>query len=64
LREGILFAPGALFSNAARFYHCLRINCGWPYSAQIATPPCVHWANAWPRRPRQPAQRKPLRTGP
>ncbi|MDI3384119.1 PLP-dependent aminotransferase family protein [Xenophilus aerolatus] len=35
LREHILFAPGTLFSNSARFDHCLRINCGWPWSPAI-----------------------------
>lgn len=34
LREGILVAPGTLFSNTGRVDHCLRINCGWPWSAQ------------------------------
>jgi DNA-binding transcriptional MocR family regulator len=32
LREHILVAPGAMFSNTARFDHYLRINCGWPWS--------------------------------
>ncbi|MDP9899610.1 DNA-binding transcriptional MocR family regulator [Variovorax ginsengisoli] len=35
LREGILVAPGLLFSNSSRFDHCLRINCGWPYDDGI-----------------------------
>jgi len=35
LRERILIAPGALFSNSGRFDHYLRINCGWPYSKAI-----------------------------
>jgi DNA-binding transcriptional MocR family regulator len=35
LREGILVAPGLMFSNSNRFDHYLRINCAWPYSAEI-----------------------------
>lgn len=35
LAEQILVAPGALFSNSARFDHCLRINCGWPYGPEV-----------------------------
>ena len=35
LREGILIAPGSLFSNSSRFDHYLRLNCGWPYDAEI-----------------------------
>jgi len=35
LREGILVAPGALFSNSSRFDHYLRINCGWPFTDTI-----------------------------
>ncbi|MDM0081733.1 PLP-dependent aminotransferase family protein [Variovorax sp. J31P179] len=35
LREGILMAPGALFSNSSRFDHYLRINCGWPFTNAI-----------------------------
>ncbi|WPP87176.1 PLP-dependent aminotransferase family protein [Acinetobacter pittii] len=35
LQEGILFAPGSLFSNSNRFNHCLRINCGYPYTDEI-----------------------------
>lgn len=35
LREGILVAPGLMFSNSNRFDHYLRINCGWPYSPEI-----------------------------
>jgi DNA-binding transcriptional MocR family regulator len=35
LREGILVAPGALFSNSSRFDHYLRINCGWPFTDAI-----------------------------
>ncbi len=32
LREGILVAPGTLFSNTSRVDHYLRINCGWPFA--------------------------------
>jgi len=35
LAEQIVVAPGALFSNSTRFDHCLRINCGWPYSDEL-----------------------------
>jgi DNA-binding transcriptional MocR family regulator len=35
LQQGILVAPGFLFSNSARSDHCLRLNCGWPYDAEI-----------------------------
>lgn len=35
LREGILVAPGLMFSNSGRFDHFLRISCGWPYSDAI-----------------------------
>ena len=35
LAEGILIAPGAMFSNAGRFEHFIRLNCGWPYNEQI-----------------------------
>mgnify|MGYP001035153428 FL=1 len=35
LAEGILIAPGAMFSNAGRFEHFIRLNCGWPYNAEI-----------------------------
>ena len=35
LAAQILVAPGWLFSNSQRFDHYLRINCGWPYNAQI-----------------------------
>ena len=35
LNHGILVAPGLLFSNSPRFDHCLRLNCGWPYSEEI-----------------------------
>lgn len=35
LRDGILVAPGSLFSNSSRCDHFLRLNCGWPYDADI-----------------------------
>ncbi|TPG25036.1 PLP-dependent aminotransferase family protein [Variovorax guangxiensis] len=35
LQQGILVAPGFLFSNSARSDHFLRLNCGWPYDAEI-----------------------------
>jgi DNA-binding transcriptional MocR family regulator len=35
LAEGILIAPGLMFSNSQRFDHFIRINCGLPYSAEI-----------------------------
>ena len=35
LEAKILVAPGWLFSNSQRFYHYLRINCGWPYSTAV-----------------------------
>lgn len=35
LVEGILVAPGSMFSNSNRFDHFLRINCGSPYSREL-----------------------------
>ena len=35
LREQMLVAPGAQFSNSGRFDNYLRINCGWPYSKAV-----------------------------
>ncbi len=35
LREGILFAPGTMFSNSGRFEHFLRISCGLPCSDEV-----------------------------
>lgn len=35
LVEGILIAPGLMFSNSQRFEHFIRINCGSPYSKNI-----------------------------
>jgi DNA-binding transcriptional MocR family regulator len=32
LREGILVAPGSMFSNSNRADHFLRVSCGWPYT--------------------------------
>ncbi|MGJ7545236.1 PLP-dependent aminotransferase family protein [Variovorax sp. LT1R16] len=33
--EGIVVAPGYLFSNGSRSDHFLRLNCGWPYDAEM-----------------------------
>ena len=35
LKQGILIAPGLMFSNSNRFEHFIRINCGWPFSPEI-----------------------------
>jgi DNA-binding transcriptional MocR family regulator len=35
LQEGILIAPGSMFSNSNRFEHFCRINCGLPYSNDL-----------------------------
>jgi DNA-binding transcriptional MocR family regulator len=35
LREHMLVAPGAQFSNSGRFDNYLRLNCGWPYSKAV-----------------------------
>lgn len=35
LKQGILIAPGLMFSNSNRFEHFIRINCGWPFSPDI-----------------------------
>ena len=35
LLQGIRVAPGAMFSNASRFDHYLRISCGFPFSSRI-----------------------------
>ncbi|QDZ29225.1 PLP-dependent aminotransferase family protein [Noviherbaspirillum sp. UKPF54] len=35
LAQGILVAPGLMFSNSNRFDHFLRINCGLPYSDDV-----------------------------
>jgi DNA-binding transcriptional MocR family regulator len=35
LREGILVAPGMMFSNSNRFDHFIRLNCGLPYSRDL-----------------------------
>lgn len=35
LQEGILIAPGSMFSNSNRFEHFCRINCGLPYSNEL-----------------------------
>lgn len=36
LARSISFAPGLVFSAEPRFAHCLRINCGQPWSTQLA----------------------------
>ena len=36
LARSISFAPGLVFSAEPRFGHCLRINCGQPWSTQLA----------------------------
>jgi DNA-binding transcriptional MocR family regulator len=35
LREGILVAPGSMFSNSSRADHFLRVSCGSPYTEEI-----------------------------
>lgn len=35
IAEGILFAPGAMFSNSGRFDHFMRVSCGHPFSAEV-----------------------------
>ncbi|MBL8398929.1 MAG: PLP-dependent aminotransferase family protein [Candidatus Accumulibacter sp.] len=35
LPEGLLVAPGRLFSNSERFEHFVRLNCGWPYGEEV-----------------------------
>lgn len=35
IREGILFAPGSMFSNSNRFDHFLRVSCGFPYNEDM-----------------------------
>lgn len=35
LAEGILIAPGQMFSNSERFDHYLRLNCGLPFSPEV-----------------------------
>lgn len=35
LADGILIAPGQMFSNSNRFEHYLRLNCGLPFSAEV-----------------------------
>ncbi|HYD95131.1 MAG TPA: PLP-dependent aminotransferase family protein [Noviherbaspirillum sp.] len=35
LREGILVAPGAMFSNSGRFDHYMRISCGRRYCEEM-----------------------------
>ncbi|WP_460911032.1 hypothetical protein [Paraburkholderia jirisanensis] len=35
LRKGVFVAPGFIFSNSVRSGRYLRINTGWPASAQL-----------------------------
>ncbi|HJV83295.1 PLP-dependent aminotransferase family protein [Noviherbaspirillum sp.] len=35
LREGILFAPGSMFSNSGRFEHFMRVSCGGRHSDDL-----------------------------
>ncbi|MEL0028437.1 MAG: PLP-dependent aminotransferase family protein [Perlucidibaca sp.] len=35
LAENIYIVPGSIFSGSHRFDHCLRINCGYPWSVEI-----------------------------
>jgi len=35
LPEGIVVAPGLMFSNSNRYEHFVRLNCGWPHTAEI-----------------------------
>ena len=35
LAEGILIAPGQMFSNSNRFDHYLRLNCGLPITPEV-----------------------------
>ena len=32
LQQGISIAPGLIFSNTEQFNHCVRLNCGLPWS--------------------------------
>jgi DNA-binding transcriptional MocR family regulator len=36
LQQGIRVAPGAMFSNGARYNHFLRISCGQRHTPEIA----------------------------
>ena len=35
LKDHIVIAPGTIFTNAARFDSHLRVNCGWPVTAEV-----------------------------
>jgi DNA-binding transcriptional MocR family regulator len=35
VQEGILVAPGSMFSNSSRFDHFLRVSCGMRYSGEL-----------------------------
>jgi len=34
LEQGISIAPGLIFSNTEQFNHCIRLNCGIPWSKE------------------------------
>ena len=34
LKRGISIAPGLIFSNTEQFNHCVRLNCGLPWTAE------------------------------
>jgi DNA-binding transcriptional MocR family regulator len=34
LKSGISIAPGLIFSNTEQFNHCVRLNCGLPWTAE------------------------------
>lgn len=34
LKQGISIAPGLIFSNTEQFNHCIRLNCGIPWSRE------------------------------
>lgn len=36
LAEGILIAPGLMFSNSSRYENFIRLSCGAPYSVEVA----------------------------
>jgi len=37
LQRGVCFVPGDVFSAGRRFANCLRLSCGYPWSARIAS---------------------------
>ncbi|MGH8807741.1 MAG: aminotransferase class I/II-fold pyridoxal phosphate-dependent enzyme, partial [Noviherbaspirillum sp.] len=40
LQQGILVAPGLMFSNSNRFDYFLRLSCGWRYSSDVEEAMC------------------------